>query len=337
MTVLRKGSVRKEDSGGPLSTPFPRGCSSSILEAQGGGLVVILPVTALDQEVSPIDCEGFQEPMETDEWIVVTKARRKPHVKSIRHPTRDPAPRRVTNHGHHARNPQLSPEEKYLWVCNAVETSLASLEVSTWFGHLWAGICELLPEVETPTILDLFVYGLGSFEESPVARTQLSLAVLLTQRLQSLTSTVHLIDSFLHDPIMTDLDRRVADHFGFHPMAEHHCDGFCSLVIARHVSGSLSPQPRRRLFLMPHCARSLYNHVLSSNWTTEQRSKIWIIGNRFSFYAQKHTQPEDQSYVERSAVLVAERACLDASTSPDYRSFNDLALHHFVPDQPHVM
>ncbi|ORX56172.1 SRR1-domain-containing protein [Hesseltinella vesiculosa] len=111
----------------------------------------------------------------------------------------------------------------------------------------------------TRDIKDIVCYGIGSMEDSIPARYQFMLILLLKERLK-IPGQI-----FIYDPVMSNLDKQVSEHYGLKVISTNE-------DCKRQVSVST-------LFYMPHCTREHYNNVLASNWDAEHLEHITLIGN----------------------------------------------------------
>ncbi|KAI8853463.1 hypothetical protein BC829DRAFT_382136 [Chytridium lagenaria] len=161
--------------------------------------------------------------------------------------------------------------------------------------------------------LKCIAYGLGSFETSKIARTQLALLMVLKEKLK-----IETIETF--DPVYTAVDEGVLVWFGV-MVGKKNEMGF------RHVD-------ERTFFYMPHCGKRLYENVVAANWGTLER--IFIVGNSFEAY-QMMPQKADRSPL-LFFVLVYDMFPFTTeipfpTTFPDRTVFNNTSLHVFRVDE----
>lgn len=166
---------------------------------------------------------------------------------------------------------------------------------------------------------DAFVcLGLGSFLSSTNARAQLAAAL----RLRSVCIADGNNQCYIADPAMVAEDRDVCKRAGFLIVS-----GFDEVM----ESGVLSSSEARLLLFMPHCERSLYEHVLGVLWG-ERLERTELFGNCFSaFYGAGESAYEDWGYMDAVVAehVIVERPCGDASRSIWHNAFNDLAVTSF--------
>ncbi|RKO88814.1 hypothetical protein BDK51DRAFT_16068, partial [Blyttiomyces helicus] len=118
----------------------------------------------------------------------------------------------------------------------------------------------------------------------------------------------------IFDPVLTDLDKRLATHYGF-------------TVIVENERGS-RPITRPTLFYMPHCGLPLYSSVLRSNWSPKTLPLLAIIGNSFDAYAMHPQLHRQGPFVQRALKRVVE--CPFPDEFPGGISvFNNTGLHLF--------
>lgn len=117
--------------------------------------------------------------------------------------------------------------------------------------------------------IKVICYGLGNFGTSMQARYQLTLLQMMVAAIEQQTKAAS-VDVF--DPYFTTNEELVIKHIGFN--------------VQTHNEQGQYKTDCTTLFYMPHCSLQLYNNVLFANWTKEQLSRVSILGNSFTNYAE---------------------------------------------------
>lgn len=142
---------------------------------------------------------------------------------------------------------------------------------------------------------------------------------------------------FIFDPIMSDLDHRIAESCNFSVIEENEVMRTGQwMAFSFHALNASSAQRAARsitaptLFYMPHCGHTLYNNLLRANWSPRTLPDILVVGNSFDAYSTLQTAIELASkatYLYRAARIVEEQPFPDGFMGGDV--FNNTSLHMF--------
>eukprot|EP00960_Hanusia_phi_P045279 757137-Hanusia_phi.AAC.4 len=157
-------------------------------------------------------------------------------------------------------------------------------------------------------ITRMICYGIGNFSSSASSLLQISLARLLKESFQ-------IVSSSLFDPVMTEAERAAAQSLGF--------------IIPEEDEVGLCATNSDSLFFMPHCGRRLYSNVLRANWGPRNLARIVIMGNSFGAYRMRRLPDncKDSCCIEKLGEDVVSETALPKHAEEN--SFIDTSVHSF--------
>ncbi|XP_056008981.1 SRR1-like protein isoform X2 [Ostrea edulis] len=158
---------------------------------------------------------------------------------------------------------------------------------------------------------EIVTYGVGNFAECLISRYQLALLLALRDNLQ-----VSPNDVLLYDPKFFEAEKELLSSLGLQ-------------VLSENEEGKRQCE-KTTLFYMPHCGKSLYNNLLSANWTPDRLCHLIIIGNSFTNMVQNFpssTLKKCASFILRIQPFTEEVPFPGNFQYQDM--FNDTALHLF--------
>ncbi|KAK1262486.1 hypothetical protein QJS04_geneDACA008917 [Acorus gramineus] len=175
--------------------------------------------------------------------------------------------------------------------------------------------------------LTMVVYGIGSIESDGPPRLQLSLAILLADR-------IGIGRTEIFDPVLSSTECRVIEALGCAVLSFNDCG-------RRAVHGPT-------LFFMPHCEAGLYDGLLEANWRPSRLNRMTVLGNSFHAYAAhaslvgRPTCGRPVPYLMEAERLASE---VEVGTGGDegvfFRAFQDTSWHFFDLDHdmdlPHLL
>ncbi|KAI9202329.1 uncharacterized protein BJ171DRAFT_514724 [Polychytrium aggregatum] len=210
------------------------------------------------------------------------------------------------------QNQPKDPESVKKGILDAVEEKRSLLARSPFFQQAMDSVATEMKAFRSSSgDLDIVCYGIGSLAGSRISQLQFALCLLL-----------HEIYSFRHlyifDPIMSEMDRAIADHFNL-------------TVIDTNERGKRTVS-RPTLFYMPHCGAALYNNVLWANWGASSLTNIAIIGNSFDMYCCSSLDSKlaaEGPFIKTIQAHTTEVAL--PSNFHDNDVFNNLSFHFFRP------
>ncbi|XP_020276426.1 protein SENSITIVITY TO RED LIGHT REDUCED 1 [Asparagus officinalis] len=211
-----------------------------------------------------------------------------------------------------------------------LQSSLSKLKSSQFYN-------QFLSQLQCPQIqsglnkllsfnpqFDLIIYGIGSIDSYETPRLQLSLALLILDRLKPQISSIEVFD-----PIISTAEQAVIEQLGVAVMG----------VDERGRREVKVPT----LFFMPHCEVQLYDNLLDANWGCENLNKMVILGNSFGEYERYVEEKKGASgsvKVEEAGKRVigsrrfVREVRLEGGEDCDddngfFRAFHDISWHFF--------
>ncbi|KAG1677446.1 hypothetical protein FOA52_001901 [Chlamydomonas sp. UWO 241] len=166
-------------------------------------------------------------------------------------------------------------------------------------------------------IRDLVIYGLGSPEDSRVARYQLALGLLLMELLPGLEGQPQTFD-----PCFEDADLTLLARLGMGVITEN--------------EGGARRASRPTLFYMPHCEHMLYEALLSTNEAACTLHNVTVLGNSLQAYEDAwglrpaHTPNRPATLLSLVASGRVAEAGVRAGDAAEQGAFNNMALHGFA-------
>ncbi|ETW07392.1 hypothetical protein, variant [Aphanomyces invadans] len=247
------------------------------------------------------------------------KSARKPVVKH-QAPSNDAPP---FAYKHKASAPSVPDKDASAILLGKVRRHVDVMRRSPFLGHLFDALDGHIASrkvEDTPLVIQLVCYGLGSFTSSNAAY-QLACAVHIREWLAG-HAAIHLQHACLFDPIMTQDDAVVASAMDF------------DVLTTNEQGHRRATKSLQTLFFMPHCGKQLYQNVLLANW--ESLQYVFILGNSFSAYDDRVVAAADRHKSIFSALVpyVDEVAVGKIAKSWDEyvqydAAFNDMSLHAF--------
>ncbi|XP_006007269.1 SRR1-like protein [Latimeria chalumnae] len=159
--------------------------------------------------------------------------------------------------------------------------------------------------------LDCVCYGIGNFSSCPAPKYQLALLLLLLEKLK-----IPKERCYVFDPLFSKSEITFLKDLGL-------------TVILENEEGKRKIH-KLTIFYMVHCGNALYNNLLWRNWSVEELSKIFIIGNSFRGIEERLvTRILQENYKYIFEILkVTEESPLPYSL--EYEDiFNDTSIHWF--------
>ena len=205
-------------------------------------------------------------------------------------------------------------------VLKYIENCKIELQTSSFYKELMKLIADNLDEdiitetqdhhANTATSFEDFVcYGIGRLSESPIARYQFALYLLLWQQFKPSGQCL------IYDPVFTSFDEQIINHFG--------------LVLLTKNEEAKRQVASRTLFFAPHCGKPLYNNILWANWGPGLKNVV-ILGNSFRGYHEKmplHLLNQEAAYIFCVLPIMEEVGFPLTFHHDDV--FNDLSIHFF--------
>lgn len=155
-----------------------------------------------------------------------------------------------------------------------IENNILYLKTSA----LFLSVCKCLESIDKlKSFQSIICLGVGNFSHSSSSLLQFAMFICLRERFlcdSSIrkNSTVKLCESFIFDPILTEMEKTV-------------CLRYKLSICEKNLFGQyLIPNQTENdfgnvLFFLPHCPYQLYCNIL---WTNVKfLDRIYIIGNRF--------------------------------------------------------
>ncbi|XXG78100.1 hypothetical protein AAC387_Pa08g2115 [Persea americana] len=262
------------------------------------------------------------------EWTFVLPRRRRRGTQNSKtlnpepHTTLEPKPSPPIIHSQ--TNTQI--EESKLM--KKMQLTLTNLESSSFYRTLVAQIqtpqllsnfSRALSSSQSQNKMQMVIYGIGSIDSYEPPRLQLSLAILLSRRFDSMIEGR--IEVF--DPIIAEVESRVMEALG------------CTVLKIDEQGRREAERPM--LFFMPHCEVELYNNLLEANWRPERLNRMVVFGNSFERYHSFVSEFKCSVVGKYSGYVLearrfAEEVGIDTVCEDFFRAFHDTSWHFFCLD-----
>lgn len=171
----------------------------------------------------------------------------------------------------------------------------------------------LKPGESSKLFTDFVCYGIGQLSESPMARYQFALLLLLWQHFQPQGNC------YIYDPVFSTLDKNIVKYF--------------RMVLISKNEEARRKVVKKTLFFIPHGGKPLYNNVLWANWGPSL-ANIVVIGNSFHSYDERIPSSQlclEAEYIARVLPITHEVKFPTLFHHEDI--FNDLATHFFLENE----